>query len=429
MGEIELDLTRPALQRPELDLDLNTPHWQQTDVRAEFGEIDMTRPEPSEATQSYELEQAVVSKPAPIGIKPARPESTITVRPELVEGGTLPSVAEFTAVKLAEELGYTEVLTVGALEDGIRFYQQRTAEACLELGKRLLLLKELSAHGEFTKRIELLGFSQASVRRFMGMTRKFTKTSRMDVLIPKVGTQQKLIELLILDDDEVEELADGKEVKGVTLDEIECMSATELRKALRKYKDGDLPEEAKKPLVAEIENLHKKIDNHEKAFSKLQAEKETVENKLTALTVKKHPGKDLVSVDVQAVREEAFALEYGVRTYTDGLRALFTKTLNNHTSSDTDRDLQFNAIAIAASSALANVDELFREIQDAFGISDFPPVLSGRHILTEEERDRLDDSKAMIDHKFNVDKTLREARREEENKRGAGRPAGSLNKK
>ena len=58
---------------------------------------------------------------------------------------------------LAQQLGYDGALSVGALEDGIRFYQQRTSEACLELGKRLVLLKEASLHGEFKPRLELLG--------------------------------------------------------------------------------------------------------------------------------------------------------------------------------------------------------------------------------------------------------------------------------
>ena len=41
---------------------------------------------------------------------------------------------------LALSLGYEGALTVGALEDEIRFYQRRSVEDVLELGKRLLLL-------------------------------------------------------------------------------------------------------------------------------------------------------------------------------------------------------------------------------------------------------------------------------------------------
>lgn len=50
---------------------------------------------------------------------------------------------------LATQLGYDGALTVGALEDEIRFYQMRTVEACMELGKRLLILKDKIAHMAF----------------------------------------------------------------------------------------------------------------------------------------------------------------------------------------------------------------------------------------------------------------------------------------
>ncbi len=60
---------------------------------------------------------------------------------------------------LATQLGYEGALTVGALEDEIRFFQQRTVEAVMELGKRLLILKEITPHGEFNKRVEMLNFT------------------------------------------------------------------------------------------------------------------------------------------------------------------------------------------------------------------------------------------------------------------------------
>jgi hypothetical protein len=71
------------------------------------------------------------------------------------------------AATLAQQLGYEGVLTVGTLEDEIRFYQRRTVEAILETGKRLLLLKEMTPHGEFAQRVEMLGFSDRTAQRFM----------------------------------------------------------------------------------------------------------------------------------------------------------------------------------------------------------------------------------------------------------------------
>jgi hypothetical protein len=140
------------------------------------------------------------------------------------------------AVAVARQLGYDGTLTVGALEDEIRFYQRRTVEACLELGKRLLILKELTPHGEFESRAELLGISKRMAQKFMSATLKISKTNS-NSLLKAAGTQTKLLELLVLDDGEIEVLENGGSVRGVTLDAIEMMSVSELKKALREARD------------------------------------------------------------------------------------------------------------------------------------------------------------------------------------------------
>ena len=53
-------------------------------------------------------------------------------------------------------------------------------------------------------------------------------------LIEAAGNKSKLIELLVLDDDQVAELNDGGTVAGITLDDVAAMSVSDLRKALRK---------------------------------------------------------------------------------------------------------------------------------------------------------------------------------------------------
>lgn len=138
---------------------------------------------------------------------------------------------------LAKRLGYEGEITVGNLEDGIRFYLNRTSEACVELGKRLLLLKEITPHGEFTQRVELIGIQKRIAQKFMQAANKFTKANSK-TLLQKAGSQTKLLELLVLDDDELQTLEDGGEVRGVELDAIECMSVSELRAALRNEREA-----------------------------------------------------------------------------------------------------------------------------------------------------------------------------------------------
>lgn len=143
---------------------------------------------------------------------------------------------EDNAIAVARQLNYGGALTVGALEDEIRFYQQRTVEGCIELGKRLLVLKELTPYGEFESRIELLGINKRMAQRFMSAVLKFTKTTSKS-LLNAAGNQTKMLELLVLDDGEISALEAGESVRGLSLDTIEVMSVSELKKALRESQE------------------------------------------------------------------------------------------------------------------------------------------------------------------------------------------------
>lgn len=163
------------------------------------------------------------------------------------------AVQAAAASALATQLGYEGALTVGALEDGIRFYQQRTAEACLELGKRLVLLKEVTAHGQFQPRLELLGIEYGAAKRFMAVASKFSK-GPTSALLKAANNQSKLIELLVLDAGQFEEFELTGQSGDITLDQIAAMSVKELRAALKEAKAEKV---AHDKLVA---NLHANND-------------------------------------------------------------------------------------------------------------------------------------------------------------------------
>lgn len=172
------------------------------------------------------------------------------------------------AQALALQIGYDGSLTVGALEDEIRFYQRRSIEACIELGKRLLILKELTPHGEFQQRIELLGIHYRMAARFMAATLKFSKVNSSS-LLAAAGTQTKMLELLVLDDGEIAALESGESARGITLDEIETMSVSELKAALREAKEEG---EAKDRLLTDkntkIDELAAKIEKKPRRTAK-----------------------------------------------------------------------------------------------------------------------------------------------------------------
>jgi hypothetical protein len=163
---------------------------------------------------------------------------------------------------IATQLGYDGALTVGALEDEIRFYQRRTAEACIELGKRLVLLKELTPRGEFNERCTLLGISRSTAYRFMQAAKKFSNRPNLGRLTVNKESAGKFLELLILDDTEIKELDQDGSVLGIKLDAIDCMSATELRNALRDAREDQKKQRA--DLQSQLEsqgNILKKKDD------------------------------------------------------------------------------------------------------------------------------------------------------------------------
>jgi len=206
-----------------------------------------------------------------------KPRETIVEPVE--ETQVLPSLsADQTAIStnvmaLAEQLGYDGSLTVGALEDEIRFYQRRSVEALLAVGTRLILLKEQLPHGEFRSRIELLGFSKSTAHRFMQAALKTAKSANLGHLASQVSAASKFLELVVLDDDDLEALKEGGTVAGLTLDDVDKMSASELRAALREARENEqamgrvlqekntkldqlAAESSKKPAVTDMWDTH-----------------------------------------------------------------------------------------------------------------------------------------------------------------------------
>ncbi|HBD0075506.1 TPA: DUF3102 domain-containing protein [Escherichia coli] len=121
-----------------------------------------------------------------------------------------------------------------------RFYMAQSAEAMLEAGKRLIILKENEPHGDFTNILENdLGLAPQVARRMMQASVKFLgngdeqpKRSALSVL-----GKTKLYELMVLDDEELDALADGGSVAGATFDDIDRMTSRELRQALREARE------------------------------------------------------------------------------------------------------------------------------------------------------------------------------------------------
>lgn len=114
-----------------------------------------------------------------------------------------------------------------------RFYLQQSADAMLEGGRKLILIKEHEPHGDFQEIVERIGLAPRTARRMMQAAAKFRGNKSKLVNLGKT----KLIELMVEDDEDLDELAEGGTLAGHSLDEIDRMTATDLRAALRKARE------------------------------------------------------------------------------------------------------------------------------------------------------------------------------------------------
>ena len=144
--------------------------------------------------------------------------------------------AEAQVQALATSIGYAGALDTDSLWRMVEFRQRRSVEDILEMGRGLLLLKEQTAHGEFLAECARRGIHRRLASRFMGVAMKFSKVDSKS-LLAAAGTQTKVIELAVLDDEDLEALESGESVAGITLDDVERMSASELRAALREARE------------------------------------------------------------------------------------------------------------------------------------------------------------------------------------------------
>ncbi len=120
-----------------------------------------------------------------------------------------------------------------------RFYMAQSAEAMLEAGKRLVILKENEPHGDFIYIVESqLSLSKRTAQVMMQASLKYLSPK----LEPKAQAlallgKTKLFELMTEDDEDLVELADGGTIAGMSLDDIDRMTSRELKAALREARE------------------------------------------------------------------------------------------------------------------------------------------------------------------------------------------------
>lgn len=155
---------------------------------------------------------------------------------------------------------------------------RRSVEACLEVGRGLMVLKEACQHGEFMARLDVLGLDDRVARRFMQAATKFANRALTSTLTKALGNQTKLFEMLVLDDEQIEELELTGQTGELKLDDVATMSVKELRAKLREMKqeleakDGVLKKRAEQIDALDQKLARVKTMPQDEALAELHAE-------------------------------------------------------------------------------------------------------------------------------------------------------------
>lgn len=133
---------------------------------------------------------------------------------------------------LALQLNYNGSTDAAVLENSAKDAIRRIGAGIFELGSYLLMIKEACERGTFLPTLERLGVGQDAAQRYMAVSRRFANaaTSRH---LEGLG-MSKLVELLPLDNEQLEDLTELGQTGELALDDLGGMSVKELRTAVRK---------------------------------------------------------------------------------------------------------------------------------------------------------------------------------------------------
>lgn len=191
------------------------------------------------------------------------------------------SVAAMRSVMVMEQWANGEVYSEERWIERARFAEQKTLEGMFELGRALIILKEHTEHGRFRDITENeLSIHHREAARMMAATRRFATPSMHKVQnkLMNLG-KSKMLELLVEEDVTLIELADGGDINGNTLDDVDRMTIRELRVALRESRETA---EAKDKVIFD---KNKKVDELAEKLAKKQVKEPKPQDVASELTM------------------------------------------------------------------------------------------------------------------------------------------------
>lgn len=133
---------------------------------------------------------------------------------------------------LAKQLNYNGSTDPAVLENSAKDAIRRIGAGIFELGGYLLMLRQACPHGHFLPTLERLGVGVSAAGRYMAVSRRFANSATSRNL-QSLG-MSRLVELLPLDDEQLEDLSELGQTGELDLDDLGSMSVKELRLAVRK---------------------------------------------------------------------------------------------------------------------------------------------------------------------------------------------------
>ncbi|MEW8049279.1 MAG: hypothetical protein AB2792_01820 [Candidatus Thiodiazotropha sp.] len=143
-----------------------------------------------------------------------------------------------------------------------KFFISVISQSILEIGSRLIRLKEHLPRGEFLPALEEIGIHPREAQRMMQATAKFTGTKSKLASLGKT----KLLELMVESSEDLDALAEGGTLAGLKLDDIDRMSNRDLRDTLRaerekREKENETHERLLEQKNKKIDKLAKELNN------------------------------------------------------------------------------------------------------------------------------------------------------------------------
>lgn len=169
--------------------------------------------------------------------------------------------AAMHSMMVMEQWGNGETYNEDVWVERAKLATRKTMEGMFELGQALIVLKEHMTWKQFADVCEVLGMSVRAAQQLVQATHRFA-TPQMQKAAPKLMDlgKSKLLELLVEEDVTLVGLAEGEEVNGLTLDDVDRMTVRELRVALRESRENlAAKDEVMKTKTAKIDELAEKL--------------------------------------------------------------------------------------------------------------------------------------------------------------------------